>query len=114
MYHHLQPWVVEIAQVQKRLGLSQTNKLYYAGRVDYYGAKLKRQTPLNQQLYLLCYLHNRYQECLQRIADGFIHHVRQVKARAKGMAKEQVYQDLQKAARNITTLGDNPGFPWNP
>ena len=42
VYHHLQPWVVEIAQVQKRLGLSQTNKLYYAGRVDYYGAKLKR------------------------------------------------------------------------
>ena len=48
----------------------------------------------------------RYQECLQRIADGFIHHVRQVKARAKGIAKEQVYQDWQKAARNLGKAAD--------
>jgi hypothetical protein len=106
VYQHLQPWMDEIAQVQERLGLSQMNQHYYAGRVDYYGAKLKRQTGLNQQLYLLSYLQNRHQQCLERIADGFIHHVRQVKARAKAMAKEQVYQDWQKAARNVGKAAD--------
>lgn len=102
VYRHLQPWMAEVTQVQERLGLSQMNQHYYAGRVDYYGAKLKRQATLNQHLYLLSYLQNRYQQCLERIADGFVHHIRQVKARAKAMAKEQVYQDWQKAARNVS------------
>ena len=106
VYHHLQPWIAEVAQVQVSLGLSQMNQHYYAGRVDYYGAKLKRQATLNQQLYLLSYLQNRQQQCLERIADGFIHHVRQVKTRAKAMAKEQVYQDWQKAARNVGKAAD--------
>lgn len=106
VYQHLQPWMDEIVQVQERLGLSQMNQHYYAGRVDYYGAKLKRQTALNQQLYLLSYLQSRHQQCLERIADGFIHHVRQVKARGKAMAKEQVYQEWQKAARNVGKAAD--------
>jgi TnpA family transposase len=106
VYHYLQPWMAEVAQVQARLGLSQMNQHYYAGRVDYYGAKLKRQATLNQQLYLLSYLQNRHQQCLERIADGFVHHVRQVKGRAKAMAKEQVYKDWQKAARNVGKAAD--------
>lgn len=106
IYHHLRPWMGEIVQVQASLGLSQMNQHYYAERVDYYGAKLKRQSTLNQQLYLLSYLQNRHQQCLERIADGFIHHVRQVKARAKAMAKEQVYQDWQRASRNIGKAAD--------
>jgi hypothetical protein len=106
VYHHLQPWMDDIAQVQNSLGLSQMNQQYYAERVNYYGAKLNRQSPFNQQLYLLSYLQNRYQQCLERIADGFIHHIRQVKTRAKAMAKEQVYQDWQKAARNVSKAAD--------
>ena len=106
VYHHLQPWMAEVTQAQASLGLSQMNQHYYAGRVDYYGAKLKRQTPFNQQLYLLSYLQNRHQQCLERIADGFIHHVRQVKTRAKAMAKEQVYQDWQKAARDVSKAAE--------
>ena len=106
VYHHLQPWMAEIDQVLERLGLSQMNQLYYAERVDYYGAKLKRQSSPNQRLYLLSYLQNRHQQCLERIADGFIHHVRQARARAKAMTKEQVYQDWQKAARNVSKAAD--------
>ena len=98
--------MAEVAQVQVDLGLSLKNQHYFASRVDYYGAKLKRQTTFNQHLYLLSYLQNRHQQCLERIADGFIHHVRQVKARAKSIAKEQVYQDWQKAARNVGKAAD--------
>lgn len=106
VYHHLHSWMSDTAHVLQGLNLSQANQHYYAGRVDYYAAKLKRQNPLNQQLYLLSYLQGRYQQCLERIADGFIHHIRQVKARAKAMAKEQVYQDWQKAALNVGKAAD--------
>jgi len=106
VYQHLQPWMAEVVQVQESLRLSLMNRHYFAGRVDYYGAKLKRQATLNQQLYLLSYLQNRHQQCLERIADGFIHHIRQVKARAKAMAKEQVYQDWQQAAQNVGKAAD--------
>ena len=51
-------------------------------------------------------MQGRYQQCLERIADGFIHHIRQVKARAKAIAKEQVYQDWQKAARNVVKAAE--------
>jgi hypothetical protein len=56
---------------------------------------------VNQKLYLLSYLQGRNQQCLERIADGFVYHIRQVKSRAKTMDKEQVYQDWQKATRNM-------------
>jgi signal transduction histidine kinase len=41
---------------------------YYAERVDYYGAKLKRQSIDNQRLYLLCYLQQRWQQAQEREA----------------------------------------------
>lgn len=106
VYHHLQPWMTEVNHMLQHIGLSQMNQYYYAERVDYYGAKLKRQSVVNQRLYLLSYLQNRHQQCLERIADGFIHHVRQAKARAKAMAKEQIYKDWQKAARNVGKAAD--------
>jgi len=73
VYHHLQPRMAEVEQVQANMGLSQMNQHYYAGRVDYYGAKLKRQATLNQQLYLLSYLKNRQQQCLERIPVSSLH-----------------------------------------
>jgi len=39
-----------------------------AEKVDYYGAKLKRQTVDNQRLYLLCYLQTRWQQALGLLA----------------------------------------------
>ncbi|WP_267284844.1 hypothetical protein [Klebsiella pneumoniae] len=67
-----------------------------AEKVDYYGAKLKRQTVGSQWLYLLCYLQTRWQQALERIADGFVHHVRQTKQKAKDYAQEAVFKDWQK------------------
>lgn len=65
--------------------------------VDYYGSKLKRFDRSLQQLYL----QERSQKKLERLTDGFIHHVRKMKEQAKTEAKEAVYQDWQKAARNV-------------
>ncbi len=77
-----------------------------AEKVDYYGAKLKRQTVGSQWLYLLCYLQTRWQQALERIADGFVHHVRQTKQKAKDYAQEAVFKDWQKAAKNVSKAAE--------
>ncbi len=85
----------EVDLLLSTLSLSQKN-LQHGRKVDYYGAKLKRQTVGSQWLYLLCYLQTRWQQALERIADGFVHHVRQTKQKAKDYAQEAVFKDWQK------------------
>lgn len=99
VYRHIQHWMPEVDQLLGTLSLSQKNQQHLAEKVDYYGAKMKRQTVGNQRLYLLCYLQTRWQQALERIADGFVHHVRQTKHKAKEYAQEAVYQDWQRAAK---------------
>ncbi|MDF1655953.1 MAG: Tn3 family transposase, partial [Coxiellaceae bacterium] len=106
VHRYLQPWIVEVNAVLQELNLSQKNLQYFAERVDYYGAKLKRHTEDNQQLYLLCYLHFRWHQALERIADGFVHHIRQVKQKAKAYAQDAVYEDWQKASKNVSKAAD--------
>jgi len=106
VHRHLQPWMSEVNSVQGALALSQKNQQQFSERVDYYGAKLKRQSEGNQRLYLLCYLQSRWHQALERIADGFIHHVRQAKHKAKAFAQESVYQDWQKAAKNVSKAAE--------
>jgi len=106
VHRYLQPWIVEVNAALQELNLSQKNLQYFAERVDYYGAKLKRHTEGNQQLYFLCYLHFRCHQSLERIADGFVHHIRQVKQKAKAHAQDAVYEDWQKASKNVSKAAD--------
>ncbi|MBU3071730.1 Tn3 family transposase, partial [Aestuariicella sp. G3-2] len=106
VHRHIQHWMPEVTVVLNTLLLSQKNQQLFAGRVDYYGAKLKRQSKANQGLYLLCYLQSRWQQALERIADGFVHHIRQTKQKAKTYAQEAVYQDWQNAAKNVSKAAD--------
>lgn len=48
VYNHIQPLMEDVTTVLDSLSLSQKNQHHYAERVDYYGAKLKRQSPANQ------------------------------------------------------------------
>jgi len=106
VYRNIQHWMPEVDLLLSMLSLSQKNQQHLAEKVDYYGARLKRQTLSNQRLYLLCYLQSRWQQALERIADGFVHHVRQTKQKAKEYAQEAVYQDWQKAAKNISKAAE--------
>ena len=106
VHRHIQPWMPEVNKVLYALSLSQKNQQHFADRVDYYGAKLKRQSEGRQRLYLLCYFQSRWQQALERIADGFVHHVRQAKQKAKVHAQETVYQDWQKAAKNVSKAAE--------
>jgi hypothetical protein len=98
----IQPWMNEVNQVVSALSLSQQNQLHYASRVDYYSiTKLKRFDRITQQIYLLCYLQHRAQINIERLADGFIYHVRKLREKAKTYAKEMAYKDWEGAAANI-------------
>lgn len=103
---YLQPWIAEVNAVLQKIDLSQKNLQHFSGRVDYYGAKLKRHSEDSQQLYLLCYLHFRWYQALERIADGFFYHVRQVKQKAKAHAQNAVYEDWQRASKNVSKAAD--------
>jgi TnpA family transposase len=106
VYRHIKPLMSEVNATLDSLALSQKNLQHFADRVDYYGAKLKRQSQSNQRLYLLCYLQKRWQQSLERIAEGFIHHLRQVKQKAKAYAQVSVYKDWQKAAKNVSKAAE--------
>jgi TnpA family transposase len=106
VHRYLLPWISKVDTVLQEATLSQKNLQYFADRVDYYGAKLKRHSEENQQLYLLCYLHFRWHQALERIADGFVHHVRQTKQKGKAYAQNAVYEDWHKASKNVSKAAD--------
>ncbi len=97
----IQPWMSEVNTVVNALSLSAKNQQHFASMVDYYGAKLKRFDHATQQLYLVCYLHERAEKNVERLADGFIHHVRKVQEQAKVYARDAAYRDWEGAAANV-------------
>lgn len=103
----IQPWMNEVNQVVSALTLSQKNQQHYATMIDYYSiTKLKRFDRVTQQLYLLCYLQERAQINIERLADGFIYHVRKLREKAKVYAKEMAYKDWEGAAANISKAAE--------
>lgn len=103
----IQPWMNEVNQVVSALSLSQQNQLHYVAMVDYYSiTKLKRFNRVTQQLYLLCYLQERAQINIERLADGFIYHVRKLREKANAYAKEMAYKDWEGAAANISKAAE--------
>ncbi len=103
----IQPWMDEVNQVASALSLSQQNRLHYAAMVDYYSiTKLKRFDRVTQQLYLLCYLQERVQINIERLAYGFIYHVRKLREKAKAYAKEMAYKDWDGAVVNISKAAE--------
>lgn len=79
------PHIEEIKRVVDALKMSPLNQQHYAEQVTYYGAKLKRCAPKDQRLFLLCYLAQRWEQALERIADGFLYQVEQAKQKAQYM-----------------------------
>jgi hypothetical protein len=106
VHRHIQQWIPQVNTVLAKLALSQRNQKDFAERVDYYGAKLKRQSIGYQRLYLLCYLQQRWQKTQERIADGLAHHLRQAKGKARQYAKESVYRDWRKAEKNVSKAAE--------
>jgi hypothetical protein len=76
VYHLFQRYISQIDNTVVSLQLSAKNQQHFAEMVDYYGSKLKRFKRPQQHLWLLCFLTQRIQQSLERMADGFIYHIR--------------------------------------
>ncbi len=94
-------------QVLPALQISNESVKYYASLVGYYSVfRLKRFNPWTVYIYLLCFVHHRYQQHSDNLLAIFIFHVRKFVDAAKVAAKERVYayrveanQNLHKAAQ---------------
>jgi len=75
--------------------------------VDFYSiTKLKRFDRKTQQRYLICYLQERAQQNIERLADGYIYRVRKLRKQTLLYAKETAYQDWEGAAGNVSKAAE--------
>jgi hypothetical protein len=74
------------------LKISNENVKYYASLVSYYSVHRLRQLSEGMvYVYLLCFVHHRYQKLHDNLIQSLIYHVRRHGDEAKAAAKEQVY-----------------------
>ena len=93
---------------------------FYASLVDYYTVyKLKRMSASIVQLYLLCFVHDRYQRLNDHLLDAWCTLTRRYGEEARALAREamakhrlQVVDDMDKAA-GILQLFLDPDVPGN-
>ena len=102
IHRHIGPAIEEIDAAIAQLGLSLSNLKYFSGMVDYYTAtKLRRFDKMTQTLYLICYLHLKYRQVNEHLADAFIYHCRKLQQEAKSYADDTAYQEWKEAAANV-------------
>ena len=88
------------------LDISNESIKYYASLVNYYS--VYRLNHLDKQLvfiYLLCFVHHRYQKLHDNLINSFIYHVRQYIDEAKAAAKDCVYEYRLEHNRNLYKAG---------
>ncbi len=85
------------------MGLSLSNLNHFGDMVDYYTAiKLRRFDNMTRFLYLVCYLHLKYRQVTEHLADAFIHHCRKSQQDAKRYAEDIAYQEWKEAIANVS------------
>jgi TnpA family transposase len=106
VYHLFQRYISQIDNTVVSLQLSAKNQQHFAEMVDYYGSKLKRFKRPQQHLWLLCFLTQRIQQSLERLADGFIYHIRKQQDASNVFAQQAVFDSWQSAADNVTKAAE--------
>ena len=97
------------------LTISNESIKYYASLVAYYSVfRLRRFNPWIAHIYLMCFIHHRYQRHVDNLLASFIYYVRKFGDVAKSVAKERVYehrveanQNLQKAVQVLKLFTDD-------
>jgi TnpA family transposase len=84
------------------LKISNESIKYYAFLVGYYSVfRLKRLETWTVYIYLLCFIHHRYQQHYDNLLASFIFYVRKFADTAKAAAKERVYEYRVEANQNL-------------
>jgi len=104
------------------LAISNESIKYYASLVAYYSVfRLKRFDPWIARVYLLCFIHHRYQRHFDNLLASFLFYVRKWTDATRSAAKDRVYahrvevnQNLQKAAQVLKLFTDDHIAPDTP
>ena len=105
IHQQIEPLIDEIDEIDavvQQLGLSLSNLEHFSSMVDYYTpTKLRRFDKMTRSLYLACYLHLKYRQVTEHLADAFIHHCRKLQQEAKQYADDTAYQEWKEAVANV-------------
>lgn len=101
------------------LAISNESIKYYASLISYYTvSRLKQRDEDLARIYLLCYVHFRYQKLYDNLINALIYNVRQYHDAAKAAAKEKVYaarleynSQIKKAGRVLKLFTDDSLSP---
>jgi TnpA family transposase/CheY-like chemotaxis protein len=89
-------------RVIAQAGLSAESVRFYASLVDYYTVyKLKRMSPAMVRLYLLCFVHDRYQRINDHLLNAFCALVSRYSDEAAAAAKDAVYRHKIQANEDL-------------
>lgn len=89
-----------------KLDISNESVKYYASLVGFYSVfRLKRLNEWVVYVYLLCFVHHRYQRMHDNLINTFIYNVRRFMDDAKATAKEQVYECYTESNQNMKKAG---------
>lgn len=92
----------DIDAVVQQLGLSLSTLDHFGSMVDYYTpTKLRRFDKMTRSLYLVCYLHLKYRQVTEHLADAFVHHCRKLQQGGKQYADDTAYQEWKEAVANV-------------
>lgn len=103
----IQPLYRLAQKLLPKLGISNESIKYYASLVGYYSVfRLKRLNEWIVYVYLLCFVHHRYQRIHDNLINTFIYSVRRYIDDAKFAAKEQVYECYTESNQNMKKAGE--------
>jgi TnpA family transposase len=89
----------------QKLEISQQNIIYYASLVDFYDiSRLNRFKPAKRYLYLLCYVHFRFQKMNDQLIQAFLYYVDLYEQDAKRYAQKKVFDNNRKTDSYETPL----------
>lgn len=102
IHQHIEPLIDDIDAVVQQMRLSLSNLDHFGSMVDYYTpTKLCRFDKMTRSLYLVCYLHLKYRQVIEHLADAFVHHCRKLQQGAKQYADDTAYQEWKEAVANV-------------
>lgn len=102
----IQPLYQLAQELLPKLGISNESVKYYASLVGYYSVfRLKRLNEWVVYVYLLCFIHYRYQRMHDNLINTFIYNVRRYMDDSKFAAKEQVYECYTESNQNMKKAG---------
>ena len=85
-----------------RLEISNDNIVYYGSLVDFYSIFRIRQLRSDiANVYLLCFISQRYQRINDNLVNAFIYHVRKYETAAKLVMKSGIYELKTEGNRNL-------------